>query len=262
MNLLSILLALAATALATPLSITLRDSVSPPITNPTAQTVWRAGETVTVTWDVAALNGAQPSNPLAKIILGTFANNVEHLMLESPLASGFPILSGNVSLVVPPVPSGSDYIVCLLGTSGDISPAFTIIANDASSSGSATQPQTLAASSSNTLPPHQTGDPSTSVSLPPTGVTRTDPTASSSSTSVRTTTSASVSVTSGILPSGVSGTSGSVTSPGTSASATSTSASSSSAATGAAGNSGSKCSLKGLHLYSVVVSATTLLIFL
>ncbi|RPD62748.1 hypothetical protein L227DRAFT_562040 [Lentinus tigrinus ALCF2SS1-6] len=157
MNALYAVLALAAAALATPLAMTPRDSVSPPITNPTAQTVWRVGDTVTVEWDVAALNGAQPSNPLAKIILGTLADNVEHLMIESPLVSNFPILGGNVSLVVPSVPSGSDYIVCLFGTSGDISPAFTIVGTDASS----TLGQTLAASSSNTLPPHQTTDPST-----------------------------------------------------------------------------------------------------
>ncbi|RPD77478.1 hypothetical protein L226DRAFT_568548 [Lentinus tigrinus ALCF2SS1-7] len=259
MNALYAVLALAAAALATPLAMTPRDSVSPPITNPTAQTVWRVGDTVTVEWDVAALNGAQPSNPLAKIILGTLADNVEHLMIESPLVSNFPILGGNVSLVVPSVPSGSDYIVCLFGTSGDISPAFTIVGTDASS----TLGQTLAASSSNTLPPHQTTDPSTTVSLPPTGVTRTDP-ASSATSSVSATTSASVSVTSGILPSGVSGTSGSVTAPGTSASATSTSASStsSSAATGGAGNFGSRVSVTGAHIFGVVSAAMTLLTFL
>ncbi|KAI0662713.1 hypothetical protein C8Q70DRAFT_578268 [Cubamyces menziesii] len=132
----SLVLAIAAsTALAKPVQLTTRDDVLPPITNPTAQTVWRVGETQTVTWDVAALNGAPPSNPTAKIILGTLTSDGdEHLMLESPLASDFPILGGNVSLTVPSVPDGNNYIVCLFGSTGDISPMFTITGGNSSSS--------------------------------------------------------------------------------------------------------------------------------
>ena len=38
--------------------------------------------------DVAALNGAPPTNPLAQIILGTLTDNVEHLMIgASPIVS-------------------------------------------------------------------------------------------------------------------------------------------------------------------------------
>ena len=48
----SLFLALAATTLATPLVITQRDVVDPPITSPTAKTVWTVGETETVTWYV------------------------------------------------------------------------------------------------------------------------------------------------------------------------------------------------------------------
>ncbi|KAI0771194.1 hypothetical protein BD413DRAFT_604526 [Trametes elegans] len=136
-----VLLALAAAApvcVAKPVRLASRDAVAPPITNPTAQTVWRVGETQTVTWDVAALNGAPPSNPQASIILGTLsADGNEHLQFETPLVSGFPILGGNITLIVPPVPSGSNYIVCLFGTSDDISPAFAIVGTDASSSSSA-----------------------------------------------------------------------------------------------------------------------------
>ncbi|KAH9898514.1 hypothetical protein C8Q73DRAFT_685088 [Cubamyces lactineus] len=132
----SLVLAFAAsTALAKPVQLTTRDDVMPPITNPTAQTVWRVGETQTVTWDVAALNGAPPSNPTAKIILGTLTpDGDEHLMLESPLASDFPILGGNVSLTVPSVPDGNNYIVCLFGSTGDISPMFTITGSNSSTS--------------------------------------------------------------------------------------------------------------------------------
>ena len=48
----SLFLALVATSFATPLAITQRDVVDPPITNPTAKTVWTVGETETVTWYV------------------------------------------------------------------------------------------------------------------------------------------------------------------------------------------------------------------
>lgn len=54
----SFLLALAAVvpSFANPLHTRLRrDSVAPPITSPTAGTVWRAGETQMVTWYVPAL---------------------------------------------------------------------------------------------------------------------------------------------------------------------------------------------------------------
>ncbi|KAI0373747.1 hypothetical protein BV20DRAFT_962319, partial [Pilatotrama ljubarskyi] len=49
-----------------------------------------------------------------------------------PLVSGFPVLDGNVTLTVPSVPSGANYIACLFDTSDDISPPFTIIGAEAS----------------------------------------------------------------------------------------------------------------------------------
>ncbi|KAI0335382.1 hypothetical protein GY45DRAFT_1333789 [Cubamyces sp. BRFM 1775] len=117
--------------LAKPLYLLDRDSVSPPITYPTAGAVWKVGETQTITWDVAALNGAQPSNPQGKILLGVlYANGTERLDYDNPLVSGFPILGGNVSLTVPSVSTGENYIICLLGSSGDISPSFTIVSAD------------------------------------------------------------------------------------------------------------------------------------
>ncbi|KAI9059304.1 hypothetical protein FKP32DRAFT_1606300 [Trametes sanguinea] len=114
-----------------PIHLTGRDAVSPPITKPIAGAVWKVGEVQTVTWDGAALDGAPPSNPLGKVLLGTIdSDGQEHLMWETPLITGFPILGGNVSLTVPSVPAGDNYIVCLLGTSDDISPPFTILAAD------------------------------------------------------------------------------------------------------------------------------------
>ncbi|KAH9898516.1 hypothetical protein C8Q73DRAFT_788691 [Cubamyces lactineus] len=99
--------------LAKPTSLIHRDSVSPPITYPTAGTVWKVGQTETIIWDVAALNGVQPSNPQGNILLGVlYANGTERLEYKTPLASGFPILGGNVSLTVPSVTTGENYIVC------------------------------------------------------------------------------------------------------------------------------------------------------
>ncbi|KAI0712523.1 hypothetical protein C8Q76DRAFT_694073 [Earliella scabrosa] len=250
MHVVSLLLALATTAHATPLALTSRDSISPPITSPSAGTVWRAGERQTVTWDLSGLEGVQPSNPLASIILGTFIDGKERLFFSSPIISGFPILDGNVTLVVPSVETGNDYIVCLFGSSGNISPPFTIIGSESSPVPSAST-RIEAASSSNTLPPHQTGDSSSSVSLPP-DVTRTDPGSSSASS-----TSSFVSFTlpSGILPSGASVTTAgeTPTSPAPSPSPTDP------AAAGAgADNSGSTVSVTHLQVWSVLVGGFVL----
>ncbi|KAL7280156.1 hypothetical protein ACG7TL_006575 [Trametes sanguinea] len=114
-----------------PIHLTGRDAVSPPITKPIAGAVWRVGDVQTITWDVAALDGAQPSDPLGKVFLGTIdADGQEHLMWETPLVSGFPILGGTVNLTVPSVPAGDTYIVCLFGTADDISPPFSIVDTD------------------------------------------------------------------------------------------------------------------------------------
>ncbi|OJT08084.1 hypothetical protein TRAPUB_1019 [Trametes pubescens] len=198
---------------AKPVYLANRDAVAPPITNPTAQTVWRTGETQTVTWDVSALNGSLPSNPLAEIILGTLTpDGDEHLMFQTPLVSGFPLLGGNVTLTVPSVPSGETYIVCrtpfffplgidvdltdrrmylVFGTSDDISPMFTIIGTDASSS-------TVASSASSSSAPSPSGpassttsvvDESSAIPAATTGTTSVvsaTPTSPSSSTTART----------------------------------------------------------------------------
>ncbi|EIW59092.1 uncharacterized protein TRAVEDRAFT_46403 [Trametes versicolor FP-101664 SS1] len=176
---------------AKPVYLANRDAVAPPITNPTAQTVWRAGETQTVTWDVSALNGSTPSNPLAQIILGTLTpDGDEHLMFQTPLAKGFPILGGNVTLTVPSVPSGETYIVCLFGTSDDISPTFTIIGTDASSSAA---PSSAPSSSAPSLsgPALSTASTAEASSAAPAATTATTsvvsatPTSPSSSTTAR-----------------------------------------------------------------------------
>ncbi|KAI0769904.1 hypothetical protein C8Q74DRAFT_1203181 [Fomes fomentarius] len=248
------LLALFGTALAKPLALIPRDSIAPPITNPKAGAVWKAGETQTVTWDLSGLEGVTPSNPNGMILLGTFIDGKEHLFVSSPIKEDFPILSGNVTITVPSVATGSDYIVCLFGNSGNISPTFTILGSDSPSSSAVPSPTKIqAASSSNTLPPHQTADPSTSVTLPP-GATVTDPIPSLSATSTPesgSSTSVSASVPTGALPSGVSVTSGGVAST-SSATSPATSPSTTGTATGDAGNFGSKVSVTRVHLWTIV----------
>ncbi|KAI0647760.1 hypothetical protein C8Q79DRAFT_924861 [Trametes meyenii] len=124
-----------------PLDLSRRDSVAPPITNPAAGTVWKTGETQMVTWDVAAMHGARPSNPLGRLILGTVSSDGEEDLMfvrslivnmsESPLLSGFLILAGKVSLTLPSLPSGDNYVLCVFGSTLDVSHPFTIVGPDA-----------------------------------------------------------------------------------------------------------------------------------
>ncbi|THH08449.1 hypothetical protein EW145_g2697 [Phellinidium pouzarii] len=104
-----------------------RDVVDPPVTAPNATTVWVVGTTQTVVWDTTNLP-SQITNTNGTVLLG-FINDTtsgEHLMTDSPLASGFDIRSGSVDVVVPDVEGRTDYIIALLGDSGNISDEFTI----------------------------------------------------------------------------------------------------------------------------------------
>ncbi|KAF9071207.1 hypothetical protein BDP27DRAFT_535018 [Rhodocollybia butyracea] len=100
-----------------------RDVFDPPITSPTASTVWQVGQTVTVTWDTTNLPPpSQLTDPNGMVVLGFMANasDSEHLMLNPPLAQNFPLSDGNVSFVVPSVVTRTDYIVVLFGDSGTL----------------------------------------------------------------------------------------------------------------------------------------------
>ncbi|KIK81421.1 hypothetical protein PAXRUDRAFT_832871 [Paxillus rubicundulus Ve08.2h10] len=97
-----------------------------PITDPNARSVWKAGERAVVVWDTRGI----PFNTTSKgkIELGYFKgkSSNEHLDIENPLAEGFSILDGRIDVTVPRVKTGRDYIVVLMGDSGNHSPAFTI----------------------------------------------------------------------------------------------------------------------------------------
>lgn len=130
-------MSLALLALSLPLN--LRDVVDPPITSPTAGTVWHVGEKQLVTWSTDGLS-SNVTNPVGMLVLGYMYNNSENLMLNSPLATNINYTDGQVLITVPNVETREDYIVVLFGDSGNASPEFTII-NDSSSS-SAPAPST------------------------------------------------------------------------------------------------------------------------
>ncbi|KAL4252656.1 hypothetical protein ABKN59_005329 [Abortiporus biennis] len=105
-----------------------RDVFSPKITKPDAFTVWVINTTVTVTWDTCNAPD-DVTNPQGKILLGHMDNGDdedENLDIDHPLAEGFDIFQGSVDIVVPDVPQGNDYIIVLMGDSGNKSPPFTI----------------------------------------------------------------------------------------------------------------------------------------
>ncbi|KAG8214724.1 hypothetical protein J3R82DRAFT_9812 [Butyriboletus roseoflavus] len=160
------------------LPLALRDVVSPPITSPTAASVWVVGQTQTVTWSTTGLPVNQ-TNPVGMLVLGYLYNNSENLMLNSPLATNLNYSVGQAQVTVPNVPSRTDYIVVLFGDSGNASPEFTII-NDAAAStsvppiplpASSAGSSSPAASTPASTPPANSNSPSSSGVSPPTPIT-------------------------------------------------------------------------------------------
>ncbi|KAK0239209.1 hypothetical protein EDD85DRAFT_936330 [Armillaria nabsnona] len=117
----TMLCALVASVFATPIHIArdVNDVYAPPITSPNASTVWTVNTTQTVTWDT--------SNPPAQITnpIGTIRLRKDGITFLT-LASGFDILLGTFEVTVPDVAESSEYILVLMGDSGNFSPEFTI----------------------------------------------------------------------------------------------------------------------------------------
>ncbi|KAJ7095730.1 hypothetical protein B0H15DRAFT_68557 [Mycena belliarum] len=105
-----------------------RDVYSPPIISPNGSTKWVKGTEVNVTWSTANMP-SKITNPNGKIFLGHLeaSSSNEHLDLEHPLAEGFDIRDGHRIITVPTVSSREDYIIVLMGDSGNRSPVFTIL---------------------------------------------------------------------------------------------------------------------------------------
>ncbi|MGW1409769.1 hypothetical protein [Streptomyces sp. NPDC002403] len=98
---------------------TLLDVFVPPVTSPTAESVWMVGQAVEVTWDTAD-PPQHITNPKGAIYLRK--GDRTGPMLDE----GFSILKGRQEVVVPDVPPGNDYRIVLFGDSGNFSAPFTI----------------------------------------------------------------------------------------------------------------------------------------
>ncbi|KAH9060464.1 hypothetical protein EDB87DRAFT_1616078 [Lactarius vividus] len=105
-----------------------REVWSPPVLNPHKGTIWHIGSTVTVAWNTST-RPPQVTNPTGTLLLGYLqpdGEGGENLDVDHPLAQGFPLDAGKVRFIVPRVKPRKNYIVALIGDSGNISPKFTI----------------------------------------------------------------------------------------------------------------------------------------
>jgi len=113
----------------------------PHITDPAQGTAWKAGDDETVKWDTSSLPSSYDGT--GTLLLGYIdpSSPGEHLMIDSPLATGFLLTDGSKTITLPSnLTTKSTYIVVLMGDSGNASPEFTI--NAASSSTSNSQSST------------------------------------------------------------------------------------------------------------------------
>ncbi|KAJ7367099.1 hypothetical protein DFH08DRAFT_797936 [Mycena albidolilacea] len=127
------LLAAAAVA-ASPLKPQQLVVITPHITSPDEKAYWTTGSTQTVTWNTAEIPPAF-AHYNGTIMLGAITNYTnskgekvvsENLDWQKPLASGFPMGAGRHNIVVPDKDNGDNYIIVLLGDSGNCSPQFKI----------------------------------------------------------------------------------------------------------------------------------------
>ncbi|KAJ7147131.1 hypothetical protein C8R43DRAFT_542417 [Mycena crocata] len=100
---------------------------SPSIIKPDASTKWTRGTEANVTWSTSDIPKSI-TNPKGTILLGRLeaGSSNEHLDVDHPLADGFDLSDGYSTFTVPIVPPRHNYIVVLMGDSGNHSPIFTI----------------------------------------------------------------------------------------------------------------------------------------
>ncbi|KAF9913684.1 hypothetical protein BX616_009740 [Lobosporangium transversale] len=98
---------------------------NPPITFPKKGDVFKAGETITVLWDTTDLPPNIPNKGM--ILLGRLTADSENLDVKHPLAKGFWLTEGSYNITFPAkAKTAHNYILALLGDSGNISKTFTI----------------------------------------------------------------------------------------------------------------------------------------
>jgi len=108
-------------SLASALPLTRRDVWDPPVLTPTTGTVWTVGQSYNVTW-----NTTNPPAEITNTIGTVYLRQGDETLVDSPLAGNFSILLGSVEVTVPDVTPGDDWIIVLMGDSGNWSPEFTI----------------------------------------------------------------------------------------------------------------------------------------
>ncbi|KAF7298880.1 hypothetical protein MIND_00836000 [Mycena indigotica] len=108
--------------------------IDPEITSPKSGDIWKAGTTQLVTWKTDSIPPGS-ANTTGLLLLGhpsTIHQDgkdypSENLDIKHPLASGFYLTDGNVTVVVPNwIRPRTNYMVVLFGDSGNTSPLFTI----------------------------------------------------------------------------------------------------------------------------------------
>lgn len=103
-----------------------RDVFDPPITFPNQNSVFQAGETITVTWDTSSIPAG--TTDLGEIALAQPTFEDENLDFDHPLATGFLLTAGQQDITFPSnLTTASNYALVLFGDSGNISPNFTIL---------------------------------------------------------------------------------------------------------------------------------------
>ncbi|PWN43292.1 hypothetical protein IE81DRAFT_94370 [Ceraceosorus guamensis] len=100
---------------------------NPKITSPTAETVWNAGQTYKVTWSTDDIP-ADAKEYKGMVKLGYEpADGEGGLNLKKTLAKDFQLTDNEVEVTIPEnQEERSDYIIVLMGDSGNASPHFTI----------------------------------------------------------------------------------------------------------------------------------------
>jgi len=100
---------------------------APTITSPKGGEVWPTSSQQTVGWATDNVP-SEIQDTTVIVLLGYSANDSENLDYKNPLASGVPIMDGTVQITVPQnLTLRTDYIIVLIGDSGDASNPFTIL---------------------------------------------------------------------------------------------------------------------------------------
>lgn len=106
-------------------SLNARLVYDPKILYPTYKTEWKVGQRVNVTWNASDMP-RQFRHLTGEIRLGHIEEGSSNEHLANTLAKDFRMADGNVTFTVPKVDERNDYVVVLMGDSGNHSPKFTI----------------------------------------------------------------------------------------------------------------------------------------